>query len=220
MTAAYSHTGTRKCYVAHMDLMMPILIGAFLPWVSGCASTRTGAECPEARQPLATPTAPSAAPSGSLAGSVPAPPEVVSTNNPGAGAAPAGGGADRVPGASVLGTGAALPELKLQLAGMHIGGGPNDEASKRPFIHAIERSFESLRACYTKAEDPMHGGTFGVDLRIAGKGGTPEVQQVRTALRGEGFRECLTSTFRAIQFSPPPKGPTVVSVSVRFLLGS
>ncbi len=103
---------------------------------------------------------------------------------------------------------------------MHIGGGPNDDASKRPFIHAIEASYDGLRACYRKAEDPMQGGTFGVDLKVGAKGGTPEIQQIRTALKGEPLRECLGTVFKAIQFGPPPKGPTIVSVSVRFSLGS
>ena len=103
---------------------------------------------------------------------------------------------------------------------MHIGGGPNDEAGKRPFIQAIEASYDALRACYKKAEDPTQGGTFGVDLKIAARGGAPELQQIRTALKGEGLRECLGSVFKGIQFAPPPKGRTVVSVSVRFSLGS
>jgi hypothetical protein len=128
--------------------------------------------------------------------------------------------ADGATAPSPASTGAPLPELKVHLSGMHIGGGPNDEASKRPFIHAIEASYENLRACYKKAEDPLQGGTFGVDLKVGAKGGTPEIQQVRTALKGETLRECLSSAFKGIQFGPPPKGPTVVSVSVRFTLGS
>lgn len=101
---------------------------------------------------------------------------------------------------------------------MHIGGGPNDEVSKRPFVQAIEGSFEAMRACYKKSDDPARGGTFGVDLKIAHNGGKAELQQVRTAMKGEGLRECLESAFREISFGPPPKGPTVVSVSVRFSL--
>ena len=102
---------------------------------------------------------------------------------------------------------------------MHIGGGPNDDVSKRPFIQAIEGSFEAMRGCYRKSDDPSRGGTFGVDLKIAHNGGKADVQQVRTAMKGEGLRECLESAFREIHFGPPPKGPTVVSVSLRFSLG-
>jgi hypothetical protein len=103
---------------------------------------------------------------------------------------------------------------------MHIGGGPNDEQSKRPFIQAIEASYDSLRACYKKAEDPTQSGTFGVDLKIAARGGAPELQQIRTTLKGESLRECISSVFKGIEFAPPPKGRTVVSVSVRFVIGS
>ena len=102
---------------------------------------------------------------------------------------------------------------------MHIGGGPNDDVSKRPFVQAIEGSFEAMRACYRKSDDPTRGGTFGVDLKIAHNGGKAELQQVRTAMKGEGLRECLEGAFREINFGPPPKGPTVVSVSLRFSLG-
>jgi hypothetical protein len=113
-----------------------------------------------------------------------------------------------------------LPELKVHLSGMHIGGGPNDDVSKRPFIQAIEAAYDSLRVCYKKAEDPTQGGTFGVDLKIAARGGTPELQQVRTALKGESLRECIGTVFKGIEFAPPPKGRTIVSVSVRFSMGS
>ena len=121
--------------------------------------------------------------------------------------------------AQAAAAGQSLPELKVQLAGMHIGGGPNDDVSKRPFVQAIEGSFEAMRVCYKKAEDPTHGGTFGVDLKIGHGGGKAELQQIRTALKGEGLRECLESAFKEISFGPPPKGPTIVSVSVRFSLG-
>ncbi len=102
---------------------------------------------------------------------------------------------------------------------MHIGGGPNDEATKRPFIQAIEGAFEPMRVCYKRSEDPTRGGTFGVDLRIPQHGGKAEIEQVRTAMRGDGLRECLENAFKSITFGPPPKGPTMVSVSVRFSLG-
>ena len=79
---------------------------------------------------------------------------------------------------------------------MHIGGGPNDDESKRPFAQAIEGSFEAMRLCYKKAEDPARGGTFGVDLKIGRSGGKAELEQVRTALKGEGLRECLESALK------------------------
>jgi pyruvate/2-oxoglutarate dehydrogenase complex dihydrolipoamide acyltransferase (E2) component len=202
-----------------MDLTTSLLIGAVLPLLTGCATGHAASECPEVRQPVAVIPAPSAAPAASTSvasAGAPAAPASAEAPPPLASVA----AADSATAPSSASTGAPLPELKVHLSGMHIGGGPNDEASKRPFIHAIESSYDALRACYRKAEDPLQGGTFGVDLKVGAKGGTPEIQQVRTALKGETLRECLSSAFKRIQFGPPPKGPTVVSVSVRFTLGS
>lgn len=203
-----------------MDLTTSILIGALLPLFSGCASGGAS-ECPEVRQPVAATPRASAAPASSAGAAPSASAPVVTPATPAPSEpTPAGGVSASSPSTNTGGAGSPLPELKVHLAGMHIGGGPNDEVSKRPLIQAIEAAYEPLRVCYRNAEDPLHGGTFGVDLKIAGKGGTPEIQQVRTALKGERLRECLTSVFKGIQFAPPPKGPTVVSVSVRFSLGS
>lgn len=204
-----------------MDMTASILIGALLPLFSSCASGGA-AECPEVRQPVApAPPASSAAASSSsvvIQPSASAPVTIPGSAPVSSAPLPAAPGS--APAPSAANAGPPLPELKVHLAGMHIGGGPNDESSKRPLIRAIEDAYEPLRVCYRKAEDPEHGGTFGVDLKIAGKGGTAEIQQVRTALKGEKLRECLTGVFKGIQFAPPPKGPTIVSVSVRFSLGS
>jgi hypothetical protein len=111
-----------------------------------------------------------------------------------------------------------LPELKVKLTGMHIGGGPNDAETKRPFISAIETGFERMRVCYQKAEEPTKGGTFGVDLRIERQGGHPKVQAVRTAMKGEALRLCLEQAFLGLDFGKPAKGATVLSASVYFEL--
>jgi hypothetical protein len=101
---------------------------------------------------------------------------------------------------------------------MHIGGGPNDTLTKRPFIQAIEAGFDSMRACYRKAEIPTKGGTFGVDLRVERDGGKPSVQAVRTVMKGDELRQCLEGAFHGLSFGKPSKGPTVLSVSVHFSL--
>lgn len=113
-----------------------------------------------------------------------------------------------------------LPELKLKLVGLHIGGGPNDAETKRPFIDALELGFDAMRACYVHASDPQKGGTFGVDLRVERQGGHPQLQAVRTAMRGEEFKSCLEQAFGQLDFDRPAKGPTVLSASVRFSLES
>jgi hypothetical protein len=110
-----------------------------------------------------------------------------------------------------------LPELKVQLSGLHIGGGPNDAVTKRPFIEVLESGFEPMRACYSHVEEPGKGGTFGVDLRVERNGGHPTVQSVRTAIKGDKFRTCVEQAFLALNFARPKK-PTVLSASVRFTL--
>ena len=205
-----------------MDLTTSILISAWLPLFVGCATGHAASECPEARQPVAASPQVSA-PAMSSASVQPlatAPASAVAAAAPPVPARPALDAAVAPTAPSAAHSDSALPELKVHLSGMHIGGGPNDDVSKRPFIQAIEASYDSLRACYKKAEDPTQGGTFGVDLKIAARGGTPELQQVRTALKGESLRECIGTVFKGIEFAPPPKGRTIVSVSVRFSMGS
>lgn len=192
-----------------------LTLGAAFSLILGCATGHSAPECPETRQPSAPTPVQSVTVQGvpvSPAPETSADPSALNQGSPVA-AAPLGAPANGAPAPS---TESSLPELKVQLSGMHIGGGPNDEVNKRPFIHAIEGSFDAMRGCYKKAEDPARGGTFGVDLKIGRKGGLPDVQQVRTALKGDSLRTCLEQTFRGIQFSAPPKGPTIVSVSVRF----
>ena len=207
-----------------MDLTTSILISAWLPLFIGCAPGHAASECPEVRQPVAaSPQVP--APAMSSAGvqplaTAPAPAVAAAAAAPPVPARPASDAAVAQTAPSVAHSGSALPELKVHLSGMHIGGGPNDDVSKRPFIQAIEAAYDSLRACYKKAEDPTQGGTFGADLKIAARGGTAELQQVRTALKGESLRECIGTVFKGIEFAPPPKGRTIVSVSVRFSMGS
>lgn len=207
-----------------MDLTTSILLGTWLPLFAGCATGHAVSECPEARQPVAASTQPSAPAMSSASvqplAVAPAPAPVIAAATPPGAAPPAPGAAVAQTATNADHQGSALPELKVHLSGMHIGGGPNDDVSKRPFIQSIEAAYDSLRACYKKAEDPTQSGTFGVDLKIAARGGTPELQQVRTALKGESLRECIGTVFKGIEFAPPPKGRTIVSVSVRFTMGS
>jgi len=114
--------------------------------------------------------------------------------------------------------GPSLPEVRLRLLGMHIGGGPNDEASKRPFLEAVSSSFPAMLSCYRLVDAPERGGSFGVDLRIPREGGAPSVEQLRTRLGPEAFVGCMREALLGLRFAPPPRGPTVVSVSVAFAL--
>lgn len=112
----------------------------------------------------------------------------------------------------------ALPEVHLKQVGLHIGGGPNDPETKAPFEQAILGGAEEIKRCYRLVQDPEKGGVFGVDLAIGREGGRPEVRDVRTAMGGPEFRECVSTAFASVRFARPTKGPTVISYSIRFSL--
>jgi hypothetical protein len=113
-----------------------------------------------------------------------------------------------------------LPEVTLRNVGLHVGGGSNDEAEKEPFKRALEARFDDFLRCYRGVEQPEKGGTFGVDLFIGRAGGKPDVRQPRTAIRGDGFRQCMIDAFSNVEFDRPRAGPTVISYSLKFELVS
>ncbi len=114
----------------------------------------------------------------------------------------------------------ALPELKVEPLGMHVGGGKNDAEEKAPFHRALEQRFPAFLECYRLVEDPFAGGSFGVDLKIPRAGGAPIVEQPRTRIKGAAFRDCMVAAIGKAQFDKPKAGPTVISYSVRFSLGA
>jgi hypothetical protein len=109
-----------------------------------------------------------------------------------------------------------LPEVVVENVGFHIGGGPNDDATKEPFKRAIEPHFAELLRCYRQVSEPEKGGTFWVDLFVDREGGAPEVRQPRTGMGGAEFRDCVVDVFRSVEFERPKLGPTVFSYSIRF----
>lgn len=113
----------------------------------------------------------------------------------------------------------ALPELRIEALGMHVGGGKNDAEEKAPFHRALEQKFPAFMDCYRLAEDPWTGGSFGIDLKIPRAGGAPTAEQPRTRIRGAGFQECMVAAFGRVQFEKPKAGPTVISYSILFVLG-
>jgi hypothetical protein len=127
---------------------------------------------------------------------------------------------ERLPGGEEPTPDKALPELKIEPIGMHVGGGKNTPDEKAPFHRALERQFPALLTCYRLVDDPWSGGSFGVDLKIPRAGGAPTVEQPRTKIRGNGFEPCMLSAFAQTHFEKPKAGPTVISYSVRFSLGS
>jgi hypothetical protein len=110
-----------------------------------------------------------------------------------------------------------LPDIKVNNIGMHIGGGPNDNVSKAPIRDSVKPHFDAFRRCWRHVQDPdRKGGDFGVDLLIPHEGGKAEVNQPRTAIKGEAFTPCVLEAFQAIDFLKPRTGRTTVSYSLRF----
>ncbi len=165
------------------------------------------------------------APFASAPGSGAAPPAEGSESSDPSGAPAAAGNAAAVPAAPLPGgeeptPDKALPELRIEALGMHVGGGKNDAEEKAPFHRALERQFPALLECYRLADDPWAGGSFGIDIKIPRAGGAPQLEQPRTKIRGAGFQDCMLAALGRTQFEKPKAGPTVISYSVRFTLGS
>jgi len=174
----------------------------------------------------ATQAAPLASPPAAMPGAAPATGEsATEAGSPNRGLAKPSGAAVATFPAAPLPAGEeptpdkALPELRVEPLGMHIGGGSNTPEEKAPFHRALERQFPELLECYRFVEDPWGGGSFGVDLKIGRNGGAPTLEQPRTKIRGTGFKECMVSALGRAQFDKPKAGPTVVSYSVVFTLG-
>jgi len=99
---------------------------------------------------------------------------------------------------------------------MHIGGGPNDAATKEPIAKSVEPHFDEFKRCFAMVGDQKHGGDFGVDLLIEAEGGKAKVTAPRTRMKGAGFEDCVVKVFASIDFLKPRFGKTVVSYSLQF----
>lgn len=137
----------------------------------------------------------------------------------------AGDGEDALPSAAdgavavASPPGEPLPEVRVRNVGLHVGGGPNDAATKAPFQAAIAERFDDFRRCYSLIATPGKGGVFGVDLRIPREGGRATVQGARTGMGGTSFRDCVVAVFTEVSFAPPSTGTTVISYSLEFSVG-
>jgi hypothetical protein len=159
--------------------------------------------------------APSAVAPGTAAAALPPPP----TSEAPPASAPPAPGASAAASASAAATAAPaepVPAVKVVNIGMHIGGGPNDAATKAPIGSSVAPHFPELARCFARVDDPKKGGDFGIDLEVPAAGGKAEASHPRTTLRGEGFAPCVLGVFQAIDFQKPKGGATVVSYSLRF----
>jgi hypothetical protein len=108
-----------------------------------------------------------------------------------------------------------IPHVDVTNIGMHIGGGPNDGATKEPIARSVAPHFDDFRRCYAEVEPPR-AGDFGADLLIEADGGPARVDHPRTSL-GDAFTSCMVAAFERIQFDRPKTGKTKVSYSLRFV---
>jgi hypothetical protein len=108
------------------------------------------------------------------------------------------------------------PAVTVENIGMHIGGGPNDAATKAPIAGSVAPHFDELRACWGQVGEPTRAGDFGVDLLIPADGGLARVSNARTSLGPDAFRDCVLHVFGQIDFARPRTGRTTVSYSLRF----
>ena len=99
---------------------------------------------------------------------------------------------------------------------MHVGGGPNDPATKAPIASSVAPHFPELAACWGQIADPTRAGDFGVDLLVPRDGGIAAVSHPRTTLGPGAFRDCVVGVFSRIEFAKPLTGRTTVSYSLRF----
>jgi len=105
--------------------------------------------------------------------------------------------------------------VKVASIGMHVAGGPYDEATKVPFLRAVEPHYPELARCWKHVDKPKQGDV-GVDLQIEAAGGKPKVSNPRSTVKGEGFIPCVVAFFEQIEFEKTGSGRRVVSYSVRF----
>lgn len=114
-------------------------------------------------------------------------------------------------------TGPPLPELTVKSFGLHLSGGNKDDGTRGAYLRQLEHGFPDYLECYRELDTPGKEGTFGADLRIDAQGGRPRVEQTRTKLSGEDFKECMVRAIEALRFKAPPSGRALmISYSVKF----
>ena len=107
----------------------------------------------------------------------------------------------------------APPLVDVRTIGMHIGGGPNDDATKAPFLASIEAHRVEFARCFVTLPATAD---FGVDARVPAKGGRAKIDRPRSTVKAPMFQACAMGVFAAMEFLPPKSGAaTMVSVSLR-----
>lgn len=110
---------------------------------------------------------------------------------------------------------APAPLVDVRSIGMHIGGGPNDDLTKAPFLAAIAASHAELATCWA-ALGKRTAVDFGADFLVPAKGGLAKVDRPRSTVQDPAFVRCATAAFGRVVFAPGKSGlATKVSTSVR-----
>jgi hypothetical protein len=108
------------------------------------------------------------------------------------------------------------PAVDVRPIGMHIGGGPNDDANKAPLLASIAPHHEALGRCWAALPNKPKL-EFGVDAHVPAKGGRARIERPRSTVKDASFVACAVAVYEQIEFLPPKSGlDTTVSASVRF----
>jgi len=108
------------------------------------------------------------------------------------------------------------PAVDVRSIGMHIGGGPNDDANKAPLLASIASHQDALGRCWA-ALPTRSKIEFGIDADVPANGGRARISRPRSTMNDAAFIACAVGVFEGIEFLPPKSGiKTTVSTSVRF----
>ena len=103
----------------------------------------------------------------------------------------------------------------MRAIGMHIGGGPNDDANKAPLLASIAPHHAALGQCWAALPNKPTV-ELGIDADVPARGGRAKIAHPRSTVKDASFTACAVAVFAAIEFLPPKSGlDTTVSASVR-----
>lgn len=190
--------------------VMPRLLPGFLAAALLAACTPSAAPDPASST---TPTAPTAPPSAVAVASAPTAPTPAVSSAPPALPTPAASSAAPVASAAPPEP-KPLPKVKVANIGIHIGGGPNDNATKEPFKKSVQPHYDEMKRCWAMVEGQK--GDISVELRVERDGGKARVKPNKTTFKHREFNDCIYKVFEEIDFLKPRTGTTVLNFSLRF----
>jgi hypothetical protein len=186
-----------------------LLAGQLASQLIGCASTAKPVDAPPPVVDAAPPVA-----------AEPAPPPVVDAGPPPSAQVVDGGPPVASAKPSPKGTSPKGTQVKVQYIGMHVGGGPFDDATKKPFETVLAPHHPEAAECWAKHVTKTKPFDVGVDLLIEASGGHPKVSNPRVRFeKGDDdgqFVPCIVGVFESVDFPPLARGKSGVSYSMRF----